>query len=78
MAEMKKETSSVNPPRKGRPRVEVDIAMLLSMRDDDNLGWSRMAEAYIKYPASLSAELQSSEGIKKPKLDKQIGRQSIY
>ncbi len=30
----------------GRPRLSVDIAIVLSMRDTDNLGWSRMAEAY--------------------------------
>ena len=30
----------------GRPRVLVDFAIILSMRDKDNLGWSRMAVAY--------------------------------
>ena len=30
----------------GRPRVLVDFAIVLRMRDGDNLGWSRMAEAY--------------------------------
>ncbi len=30
----------------GRPKVLVDFAIVLSMRDTDNLGWSRMAEAY--------------------------------
>ena len=30
----------------GRPRVLVDFAIVLRMRDVDNLGWSRMAEAY--------------------------------
>jgi hypothetical protein len=30
----------------GRPRVSVDFAIVLRMRDMDNLGWSRMAEAY--------------------------------
>ncbi len=30
----------------GRPRVSVDFAIVLRMRDVDNLGWSRMAEAY--------------------------------
>ncbi len=33
----------------GRPRISVDIAIVLSMRDTDNLGWSRMAEAYRKH-----------------------------
>jgi hypothetical protein len=30
----------------GRPRVLVDFAIVLRLRDVDNLGWSRMAEAY--------------------------------
>ena len=30
----------------GRPRVLVDFATLLRMRDMENMGWSRMAEAY--------------------------------
>jgi hypothetical protein len=32
----------------GRPRLSVDFAIVLRMRDEDNLGWSRMAEAYRK------------------------------
>ena len=30
----------------GRPRLSVNFAIVLRMRDMDNLGWSRMAEAY--------------------------------
>jgi len=30
----------------GRPRISVDFTIVLRMRDMDNLGWSRMAEAY--------------------------------
>ena len=30
----------------GRPRVLVDFAIVLRLRDVDNLGWSRLAEAY--------------------------------
>lgn len=30
----------------GRPRLPVDFAIFLRMRDVENLGWSRMAEAY--------------------------------
>ena len=30
----------------GRPRLSVDFAIVLRLRDEDNLGWSRMAEAY--------------------------------
>lgn len=32
----------------GRPRLSVDFAIILRMRDAENLGWSRMAEAYRK------------------------------
>jgi hypothetical protein len=32
----------------GRPRISVDFATLLRMRDTDNLGWSRMAQAYME------------------------------
>ena len=32
----------------GRPRLSVDFAILLRLRDEKNLGWSRMAEAYRK------------------------------
>jgi hypothetical protein len=31
--------------QKGRPRILVDFAIVLRMRDTDNLGWSRMARA---------------------------------
>ena len=30
----------------GRPRLSVDFAIVLRLRDVDNLGWSRMSEAY--------------------------------
>ena len=32
----------------GRPRLSVDFAIVLRFREVDNLGWSRMAEAYRK------------------------------
>ena len=32
----------------GRPRILVDFAIVLRMRDTDNLGWSRMAKAYVE------------------------------
>jgi hypothetical protein len=34
------------PKRPGRPRVEVDYALVLRLRDVENLGWSRGAEVY--------------------------------
>ncbi len=30
----------------GRPRISVDIAIVLRLREEVNLGWSRMAEQY--------------------------------
>jgi len=30
----------------GRPRLEVDYAIVLHLRDEQGLGWSRMAYAY--------------------------------
>lgn len=30
----------------GRPRVSVDFAIVLRMRDIEHLGWTRMAQAY--------------------------------
>ena len=30
----------------GRPRLSVDFAIVLRLRDEENLGWSRMAETY--------------------------------
>ena len=30
----------------GRPRLSVNFAIVLRLRDRDNLGWSRMAQAY--------------------------------
>lgn len=32
----------------GRPRLEVDSALVLRLRDDENLGWSRGVEEYRK------------------------------
>lgn len=34
------------PIRPGRPRIEVDFALVLRLRDVENLGWSRGAEVY--------------------------------
>jgi hypothetical protein len=30
----------------GRPRISVDFAIVLRLRDEEKMGWSRMAEAY--------------------------------
>ena len=34
------------PKRPGRPRVEADYALVLRLRDVENLGWSRGAQEY--------------------------------
>lgn len=31
----------------GRPRISVDFATVLRMRDMENLGWSRMLSAFV-------------------------------
>ena len=45
----------------GRPRLLVDFAIVLRMRDYQNLGWSRMAEEYRK----LSGEYVSWDTMKR-------------
>ena len=32
----------------GRPRLKVDFALVLRLREDDHLGWSRVAKEYTK------------------------------
>lgn len=32
----------------GRPRLPVDFAIVLRLRDEENLGWSRTAQVYRK------------------------------
>ena len=58
----------------GRPRLFVDFAIVLHMRDDRNLGWSRMAEEYRK----LSGEYISRDTMKRRYFDaKQIINNSV-
>jgi len=45
----------------GRPRVSVDFAIVLRLRDEQNLGWSRMAVAY----RSLTGKYISRDTIKR-------------
>ena len=45
----------------GRPRLSVDFAIVLRMRDDQNLGWSKMAEEYRK----LSGDYISRDTMKR-------------
>lgn len=49
----------------GRPRVSVDFAIVLRMRDDQRLGWSRMAKAYTQ----LTGQYVSRDTIKRRYLE---------
>ncbi len=45
----------------GRPRISVDFAIVLRLRDEGNMGWSRMAEQYRK----LTGQYISRDTIKR-------------
>ena len=49
----------------GRPRLSVDFAIVLRMRDVENLGWLRMAEAYRK----ITGQYLSRDTIKRRYLE---------
>jgi len=49
----------------GRPRLSVDFAIVLRLRDVENLGWSRMAEAY----REISGQYISRDTIKRRYLE---------
>ena len=49
----------------GRPRTEVDFAIVLRMREEQNLGWSRMAQAY----RELTGQYISRDTIKRRYLE---------
>jgi hypothetical protein len=55
----------------GRPRLSIDFATVLRLRDVDNLGWSRLAEAYRK----LTGDYVSRDTMKRRYLEakSQIG-----
>jgi len=44
----------------GRPRLTVDFAIVLRMRDIENMGWSRMAQAY----SGISGQYVSRDTVK--------------
>jgi len=54
----------------GRPRVLVDFAIVLRLRDVDNMGWSRMAEAYQK----ITGQYISRDTIKRRYLEAKDGK----
>ena len=49
----------------GRPRLLVDFAIVLRLRDVDNMGWSRIAEAY----RELTGQYVSRDTIKRRYLE---------
>lgn len=49
----------------GRPRLPVDFATVLRLREEQNLGWSRMAEAY----RELTGQYVSRDTIKRRYLE---------
>ena len=49
----------------GRPRLSVNFAIVLRLRDEQNLGWSRMAEAY----RNLTGQYVSRDTIKRRYLE---------
>ena len=49
----------------GRPRLSVNFAIVLRLREVDHLGWSRMAEAYRK----LTGQYMSRDTIKRRYLE---------
>ena len=52
----------------GRPRLPVDFAIVLRMRDEQRLGWSRMAQAY----RELKGQYISRETIKRRYLEARV------
>lgn len=52
----------------GRPRLSVDFAIVLRLRDIDNLGWSRMAEAY----REISGRYMSRDTMKRRYLEAKV------
>ena len=54
----------------GRPRLSVDFATVLRMRDEQNLGWSRAAEAY----QELTGQYISRDTIKRRYLEAKARR----
>ena len=54
----------------GRPRLLLDFATVLRLRDVDNLGWSRMAEAY----RELTGQYVSRDTMKRRYLEAKAGQ----
>ena len=57
----------------GRPRLSVDFAIVLRLRDSQNLGWSRMAEEY----RNLTSEYISRDTVKRRYLEAKAQKSPI-
>lgn len=55
--------------RTGRPRLLVDFATVLRLRDIEKLGWSRMAETY----RGITGQWISRDSIKRRYLEAKAG-----
>ena len=67
----------------GRPRILVDFAIVLRLRDEQNLGWSRLAEAYQELTGQYVSRdtikrryLEAKHRIKSVQTAKEINRKS--
>ncbi len=54
----------------GRPRLSVDFAIVLRMRDEQSMGWSRMAQEY----RNLTGQYISRDTIKRRYLESKAKR----
>jgi len=57
----------------GRPRLSVDFAIVLRLREAENLGWSRMAETYRK----MTGQYISRDTIKRRYLEAKAQKASV-
>lgn len=57
--------------KSGRPRLSIDYAIILRLRDEDSLGWSRMAEAYRR----ITGQWISRDTVKRRYLEEKAKRQ---
>ena len=67
----------------GRPRILVDFAIVLRLRDEQNLGWSRLAEDYQELTGQYVSRdtikrryLEAKHRIKSVQTAKEINRKS--
>ena len=57
----------------GRPRIDVDYALVLHLREDRCLGWTRMAEEYRR----IKGEFVSRETMKRRYLEAKLRKSPV-